>query len=81
MESSRSKRSQLRKVQTDLVPQKLEVFEEKYKQSIENMKLRNEVDKTSYEEIIQRLRSSAQHHLDSSKANSLQRSVDQETKG
>jgi hypothetical protein len=81
MESSRSKRSQLRKVQTDLVPQKLEAFEEKYKQSIENMKLRNEVDKTSYEEIIQRLRSSAQHHLDSLKTNSLQRSVDQETKG
>lgn len=63
MEAFRTKRMQSRTENSEHQPNNLGIFEEKYKQYIEEMKSRNELEKTSYEEVVSRLRVTAQQQL------------------
>lgn len=63
IEASRSKRVNSRREFVETKPSSLDVFEDRYKSSIEDIKRRNELEKSSFDDLMQRLKTNTQQHL------------------
>lgn len=64
MENTKRKRLQSKKDHFETTPDSIGTLEERYKRGIEDLRRKNDTEKSSFEDVMQRLKGSAKQHLD-----------------
>lgn len=64
MENSRRKRQQSKKDHFESAPDSIGTLEERYKRGVEELRRKNDAEKSSFDEVMQRMKDSAKQHLE-----------------